>query len=95
MPEDVTVRFGDQEVTVKAADVKSATEFQCVAPKHAAGPVDVSVKVGNSAWGTWHNKKFTYQAPLPTPQVKSVTPDHGSTDGKTPVTITGTGFKPS
>jgi hypothetical protein len=59
-----------------------------------AGPAGwASVRITTPGGTSWSNGYFNYVAPVPpAPQVSSVTPSSGSTDGGTSITITGTAF---
>jgi hypothetical protein len=66
----------------------SEHELTTTTTKHAAGPAEVVVKDirGKSSAGP------TYTYVIPPPQVTSITPLSGSTEGGSPVTIKGSGF---
>ncbi len=70
-----------------SVSVDSDTQITVTTPAHAAGAVDVVVTtpVGSSPAGT-----FTFVTP--SPAITDVSPESGSTDGGTSVTITGTHF---
>ena len=84
---DTDVEFdGDAATNVV---VVSATEITCDTPAHAAGMVDVEVANSNGA-DTLENA-FTY---VDAPTITDVDPDHGTSNGDTLVTVTGTNFTP-
>jgi hypothetical protein len=82
-----TVDFGSTLAT--RVTVKSDTEITAVAPKHAAGIVDVTVSDAGGTSATSAVDGFTY---VIAPAVRSVSPDRGPTTGGTKVTIRGIGF---
>jgi murein tripeptide amidase MpaA len=71
-------------------NVDSTTQITAVAPA-GSGSVVISVvnPLGNTTSGT---QTFTYTAPVPPPQIVSVSPGTGPTAGGTSVVITGAGF---
>jgi hypothetical protein len=79
------VKFGGADAP--SFTVVDDTHLQAVAPPHAPGTVDLTVTT-SAGDGT---ASFTY-LPAPTPVIAGVTPDRGSTDGGTAVTIAGSGF---
>ena len=82
------VSFGGSAPT--GVSVVSTTEIVCMTPAHSEGPV--SVAVSNDFGNDILPNGFTYDG---SPVISGVTPDHGSMDGGTSVTITGTGFTSS
>jgi hypothetical protein len=85
-----TVTLGGTAAT--NVNVGSSTSITATTPAHAAGAVDVVVTNTGGQSGTLASG-FTYSAPGPT--VSSVSPNSGSTNGGTAVTITGTNFAAS
>ena len=90
----VVVRFGGVEADTTI--VQYGTEFQAVAPPHAAGPVDVDVyeAIRNPPVLATLPNGFTYEAPASAtgPSISKVSPANGPTTGGTSVTLTGTNF---
>ena len=84
-----TVKLGGTSATSVA--LVNSTSITAITPAHAAGAVSVLVTNTDAQSGTLTNG-FTYTAPNPAPTVTAITPNSGSTDGGTTVTITGTGF---
>ena len=82
-----TVTFGGTAAT--NVSFVSSTSITATTPAHAAGAVSVVVTNTGGQSGTL-SSGFTYTAPAPT--VSSVSPNSGSTNGGTAVTITGTNF---
>ncbi|HET7213288.1 MAG TPA: IPT/TIG domain-containing protein [Terriglobia bacterium] len=82
-----TVTFGGTAAT--SVTVVSGASITATTPAHAAGAVTVAVTNTGGQSGTLPNG-FTYVSPTPT--VSSVSPNSGSTNGGTSVTITGTNF---
>ncbi|HKT69833.1 MAG TPA: IPT/TIG domain-containing protein, partial [Terriglobales bacterium] len=82
-----TVTFGG--TTASNVNLVSGTSITATTPAHAAGAVTVTVTNTDGQSGTLPNA-FTYVSPTPT--VSSVSPNSGSTNGGTSVTITGTNF---
>jgi hypothetical protein len=75
-----------------ALEVVSDTELRVTSPAQAAGPVDLVVQNPNGASPA---AVFTYEEnPVePTPAVvTAISPTHGSVEGGTVVTVTGSGF---
>jgi cellulase (glycosyl hydrolase family 5)/IPT/TIG domain-containing protein/putative Ig domain-containing protein len=83
-----TVLFGGS--TASSVIVKSATQIQAVTPIHIAGTMDVTVRNADSESSTL-SSSFVFS--VLTPTVNSVSPNSGSTGGRTTVTITGTNFQ--
>lgn len=81
-----TVTFGGTAAT--NVSVASSTSITATTPAQTAGAVAVAVNTGGQS-GTLPNG-FTYISPTPT--VSSVSPNSGSSNGGTAVTITGTNF---
>ena len=80
-------------VGLAGAQVVNATTITGTTGAHAAGVVDVLVRIGNQT--ATLGGGFTYTPPPPVilpPTVTSIAPTSGPTDGGTPVTITGTNF---
>jgi hypothetical protein len=82
-----SVSFGGTAAT--NITVVSSNSISATTPAHAAGAVSVVVTNTGGQSGTL-TSGFTYIAPAPT--VSSVSPNSGSTNGGTAVTITGTNF---
>ena len=85
-----TVAFG----STNAPNITSATPTTVVvvSPPAAAGTVDVRVTTSGGTSPISVNDRFTYVTPPPPPNVTSITPNSGSTEGNTGVTIKGSGF---
>ena len=83
-----TVLFGG--VTASSVTVSGATQIQVVTPVHIAGTIDVTVRNTDNQSSTL-SSSFTFNVALPT--ITSVSPNTGSTDGGTTMTITGTNFQ--
>jgi len=83
------VTFGGTAAT--GVTVVSSTSITATTPAHAAGAVSVAVTNTDSQTGSLNNG-YTYTLVNPAPTVTSITPNSGSTNGGTAVTITGTGF---
>jgi hypothetical protein len=81
-----TVIFGGANAT--GVVLVSPNEIQCFTPPHAAGLVDVQVRVGTQT-GTLTGG-FTFIGP---PSVTGVSPNSGPSTGGTAVAITGAGFQ--
>ena len=83
----VVVRFDSSH----AGDVEviDAATLRCRTPAHAPGDVDVSVEYGGDS-GNVLADGFTY---LPGPTITNVSPQEGSEDGDTLVTLTGADFE--
>jgi Galactose oxidase-like, Early set domain/IPT/TIG domain len=84
-----TVKLGGTAAT--GVSVASSTSITATAPAHAAGAVDVLVTNTDSQAGSLING-YTYTGTNPAPTVSSITPNTGTANGGTGVTITGTGF---
>ncbi len=82
-----TVKLGGTAAT--NVNVVSSTSITATTPAHAAGAVSVVVTNTDAQAGTLTNG-YTYTNPAPT--VTSITPNSGSANGGTSVTIAGTGF---
>jgi hypothetical protein len=75
-----------------AVTVVNATSITATTPAHAAGAVNVVVRNADNQSGTLANG-FTYNAsPAAAPTITSISPNAGSMNGGTSVTITGTNF---
>jgi glucose/arabinose dehydrogenase len=85
-----TVKLGGTSAT--GVTVVNSTSITATTPAHAAGAVSVVVTNTDAKSGTLTNG-YTYPAPpAPAPTVATITPNSGTTNGGTAVTITGTGF---
>jgi glucose/arabinose dehydrogenase len=87
-----TVKLGGTSAT--AVSVVNSTTIAATTPAHAAGNTSVVVTNTDSKTGTLNNG-FTFTGPPPpnpAPTVISITPNSGTTNGGTAVTIAGTGF---
>ncbi len=82
-----TVTFGGTPGT--NVNVASSSSLTVVTPAHAAGSAIVMVSNPDSQFAT-SSPGFQYNLAAPT--ISSISPASGSTDGGTPVTITGTNF---
>ena len=71
--------------------VVSSTSITATTPAHASGAVSVVVTNTDAQAGTLNNG-YTYTATNPAPTITSITPNTGTANGGTPVTIAGTGF---
>ncbi|HEY3815345.1 MAG TPA: IPT/TIG domain-containing protein, partial [Caulobacteraceae bacterium] len=79
-------------VNAASFTVNSATSITAVSPVSTSGTADIqaTTPIGTSA--TSSADQFTYTGSTPPPTVTAVSPNSGSTDGGTTVTITGTNF---
>jgi glucose/arabinose dehydrogenase len=87
-----TVKLGGTSAT--AVSVVNSTTIAATTPAHAAGATSVVVTNTDTKSGTLNNG-FTFTGPPPpnpAPTVISITPNSGTTNGGTAVTIAGTGF---
>ena len=85
-----TVKLGGTSAT--GVTLVNSTSITATTPAHAAGAVSVVVTNTDAKSGTLTNG-YTYPAPpAPAPTVATITPNSGTTNGGTAVTITGTGF---
>ena len=84
-----TVTFGGTAAT--GVTVVSGTSITATAPAHAAGTVTVAVTNTDNQTGGLNNG-YNYTTVNPAPTVTAITPNSGTTNGGTPVTITGTNF---
>jgi hypothetical protein len=84
-----TVRLGGTAAT--NVTVVSSTSITATTAAHAAGAVNVVVTNAAQQSGTLANG-YTYIVINPAPTVTSITPNAGTFNGGTSVTVTGTGF---
>ncbi len=87
-----TVKLGGTSAT--AVTVVNSTTIAATTPAHAAGATSVVVTNTDAKAGTLNNG-YTFTGPPPpnpAPTVTSITPNTGTTNGGTAVTIAGTGF---
>ena len=84
-----TVKLGGTAAT--GVTVVSSTSITATTPAHAAGAVNVVVTNTDAQSGTLTNG-YTYTTSNPAPTVSAITPNSGTANGGTAVTITGTGF---
>jgi glucose/arabinose dehydrogenase len=87
-----TVKLGGTAAT--AVSVVNSTTIAATTPAHAAGATSVVVTNTDAKTGSLNNG-FTFTGPPPpnpAPTVISITPNSGTTNGGTAVTIAGTGF---
>lgn len=87
-----TVKLGGTSAT--GVSVVNSTTIAATTPAHAAGATSVVVTNTDAKSGTLNNG-FTFTGPPPpnpAPTVISITPNSGTTNGGTAVTIAGTGF---
>ena len=84
-----TVSFGGPPAT--GVTLASSTSITATTPAHAAGAVSVIVTNTDAQSNTLAGG-YTYAAPHAAPTVTAITPNSGTTNGGTAVTITGTGF---
>jgi IPT/TIG domain len=80
------VKFGSSDAT--SFEVQSPTSITAVSPA-GAGTVDVTVTTAGGTTATTSADHFTY---VPPPTVAELTPNAGTTFGKTPVVIKGANF---
>ena len=85
-----TVTFGGTPATGVTVS-NGGTTITATTPAHAAGAVNVVVTNPGNQSGTIVNG-FKYAAAPPPPTITSISPNTGSTNGETSVTITGTSF---
>ncbi|MDK2820346.1 MAG: large repetitive protein [Clostridia bacterium] len=84
------VFFGEKEAT--QVTVKSSEEIAVVVPQSdVTGPVDVTVENSDGAQYTFSNG-FNYLAPERVLLITNITPNKGTMEGGTPVTINGANF---
>lgn len=87
------VKFGTTTATIIGRSLSTGTLV--LAPRLPAGkvPVTVTTRYGGTSTST-SKGEFTYRGTpvAPAPNVTALTPNTGTTDGGTPVTINGTGF---
>jgi hypothetical protein len=88
---DVEVSFGG--ISSQAVEVESEKILRVITPPHTAGFVDV--KVVNTTDGGEFTKTsaFRYKIPSTSPEINSILPNQGTTDGGTLVTVSGDGFE--
>jgi len=87
-----TVKLGGTSAT--GVTVVNSTTIAATTPAHAAGATSVVVTNTDAKTGTLNNG-YTFTGPPPpnpAPTVTSITPNSGTTNGGTAVTIAGTGF---
>jgi len=84
-----TVNLGGTAAT--GVTVVNSTTITATTPAHAAGAVNVVVTNSDTQSGTLTNG-YTYTVANPAPTVTSITPNTGTANGGTAVTLTGTGF---
>ncbi len=84
-----SVTFGG--IPAASVTVNSATQITAVTPAHGAGTVQVQVTTPAGATANTAADDFTYAAPG-TPTITSLSPNTGSVDGGTQVTINGSDF---
>ena len=92
-PATVLVSASGTSAPATAVNVVSSSEIHSTLPAFAPGPADVSVTTGNGT-GSLANG-FLYQVnptPAAAPSVVSVSPNAGSPQGGTSVTVLGSGF---
>jgi large repetitive protein len=75
-----------------SATVSSATLIVVAVPPHVEGVVDVVVTNPDGQRGTL-GAGYRYLAPPPPVTVTSLSPTTGSTEGRTPLIVSGTGFQ--
>ncbi len=89
-----TLKLGGTSAT--GVTVANSTTISATTPAHAAGAVSVVVTNTDAKSGTLNNG-YTFTAPPapnPAPTVISITPNSGTTNGGTALSIAGTGFLP-
>ncbi len=86
-----TVSFGANAAT--NVTVLNGTTISATSPAGAVGTATVTVTNSPGRSGSLSNA-FTYTGSNPAPAVTSITPNTGTANGGTAVTITGTGFLP-
>jgi len=84
-----TVKFGGTAATNVV--VVNSGSITATTPAHASGAVSVVVTNTDAQTGTLNNG-YTYTSTNPPPTIISITPNTGTANGGTPVTIAGTGF---
>ncbi len=85
-----TVSLGGTPAT--GVTLVSSTSITVTTPAHAAGAVNLMVTNTDAQSATMAGG-YTYAAPHPAPAVTAITPNSGTINGGTAVTITGTGFQ--
>ena len=83
-----TVKFGATPASVTVAG--NGLSITAIAPPHAAGATDVTV-TNPDGQSVTESGAFNYTG-SPAPTIASVSPAAGSSNGGTPITVTGTGF---
>ncbi len=84
-----TVSLGGTPAT--SVTLASSTSITATTPAHAAGAVNIMVTNTDAQSGSLAGG-YSYAAPHPAPTVTAITPNSGTTNGGTALTITGTGF---
>ncbi len=84
-----TVSLGGTPAT--SVSLASSTSIMATTPAHAAGAANVMVTNTDAQSGTLAGG-YAYTAPHPAPTVTAITPNSGTINGGTAVTIAGTGF---
>src|SRR5438067_4164814 len=84
-----TVTLGGTAAT--GVTVVNSTSITATTAAHAAGTVNVVVTNTDAQSGTLTNG-YTYTGTNPAPTVSAISPNSGTANGGTAVTITGTGF---
>ncbi len=84
-----TVKLGGTAAT--GVTVVNSTSITATTPAHAAGAVSVVVTNTDAQAGTLTNG-YTYTTSNPAPTVSAISPNSGTANGGTAVTIAGTGF---
>ncbi|XP_038045747.1 fibrocystin-L-like [Patiria miniata] len=79
-----TVSIGGENCDVTS---QSATEIKCTLSEHGPGTFSVELTVNNQGFANTNGITFQYEL-----EVAGLFPDHGSLQGATEVTITGSGF---
>jgi hypothetical protein len=71
--------------------VANSSSITASTPPHSSGPVSVVVTNPDGQNGTL-SSGFNYSQPTPAPFVDEITPNSGSSEGGTPISITGSNF---
>jgi len=82
------VQFG--AVAAAGFTVNSSTSITAVSPPATSGLVDISVSTPNGTSAITLHDVFKYESPV----ISALTPNTGSPEGGTSVTVTGSGFAP-